>query len=193
MAVYSLKEVWERDKCRLFLTAEVALKGFNFVHLVPGSRPSDQTDRKWWITDFEFNSILKGLTQQKVKMAERTGLFQVKRRGWSGESPSPASSSPGASQKPRDPRTVAVKLTLTREKPWAGPGSHGGPQHWSSQVLPDLLSQVLTQFCPRYRWWDLENHHPHKRKMTVKMKRFFVSLIIKIQEHFLISSCCVVA
>lgn len=34
---------------------------------------------------------------------------------------------------------------------------------------------VLTRFCPCYRWWDLENHYPHKGKMTVKMKRLFVS------------------
>lgn len=111
---------FEIDKCCLFLTAEVALKGFNFLHLLP--------ERNWRITDLVFNSIPKSLTQQKVKMIGQTaGLFRVKRRGWSGESPSPAvRSSPGASQKHRDPRTVAVKLTLTREKPWAGPGSYGG-------------------------------------------------------------------
>lgn len=56
-------------------------------------------------------------------------------------------------------------------------------------IHPGPVRLVFTQFCPCYWWWDLENHCPHKRKWNV----YLCPLIIIIPEHFLISSCCVVA
>lgn len=184
----------EIDKCRLFLTAEVALKGFNFIHLSPGSRPNDQTDRKWWITDLVFNCIPKSLTQQKV--VERLvcsrwseGVDQVNHLHLLGDR---------LQVQHRDPRTVAEKLTLSREKPWAGPGSYGGA---AALIHSGPVRLVLTQFCPCYRggtWRTWSTSFPTNLLLRLsgdsENETFTcVVLIIKIQEHFLICSCCVVA
>lgn len=184
MAVYSLKEVWKKDKCQLFLTPEVALKGLNFIHLVPESRPNDQTNRKWWIADLVFNSILKGLTQQEVKVAEGTLAFGSlwRSNGWFvlGEAK-------GLIRWITFTCLAIVSRCFTETQRASNRGSKtvseqgetlsGTRLVWEATALVQSgpVRLVLTQFCPSYRWWDLENRFPHKRKITVKMKRLFVS------------------
>lgn len=179
MAVYSLKE----DKCRLFLTAGVALKGSNLIHLVPESRPNDQADRKWWITDLVFNS--KGLTQQKVKVAERTFAFRSLR--WSNGWFVPGEAT-GLTRWITFTCLAIVSRCFTETQRPSNSGSktdfdqgetlsgtrlvQGGPRHWSIRVLSDWF---LASSVPVTGGGTWRTTKPHKRKMRVKMKRLFVS------------------